>query len=346
MSNLRDTADYTIPAEDRGVPRAPFNWEAFGRYLVALKARRGLLLKLIVLFVLAAVLLYAVLPARYTANALVGPPAPSPTNSMMSSLSGVAGGGGASMLRRLVGGGGAPSANDPFQEYLQLLQSVRLVRVLIAKDHILQRLYPERWDEANKSWRSPGAFRSIWIAANRATGRNISAVPDTDSVMNFFSRNLYISNGTKTSGLRVSSLLSDNSYPGISFTFKDPREAESILNTILKEADDIIRADLNRDVSARLAYLKAQTLNVVVADQREALIAVLSEQEQLQMMLAADNRFASTLIDAPYASDLPTSPSPIWIMMLAGLVLAVIVWGGGVYLTFAFPFVARWFGRA
>ncbi len=175
----------------------------------------------------------------------------------------------------------------------------------------MQRLYPERWDATSKSWKPPGLVRSIWIAVNHATGRNVSATPDADSVMNFFARNLYVSNGNKTSGSRVSSLLSDNSYPAISFTFKNPQEAEAILNIILKEADNIIRADLNRDVSARLAYLRNQTPNVVIADQREALIAVLSEQEQLQMMLAADSRFASTLIDAPYASDLPTSPSPI-----------------------------------
>ena len=171
-------------------------------------------------------------------------------------------------------------------------------------------------------------------------------MPDADSVMKFFGKYLYVTDGTKSSGSRVSSLLSDNSYPEISFTFKDPKAAQSILGRILLETDNIIRADLERDVSARLAYLKAETPNVTVADQREALIAVLSEQEQLQMMLAADNRFASTLIDAPYASDVPSSPPPVWIMMLEGAVLALLVWMGVVYLAFAFPATGRWLGRA
>jgi hypothetical protein len=145
---------------------------------------------------------------------------------------------------------------------------------------------------------------------------------------------------------KADSLLSgvSSTYSRVTFTYGDPQQAEKLLNLILHEADEIIRQDQRHDVSARMAFLGREIPTVTVSDQRESLIALLSNQEQLQMMIEADKRFASSLIDPPYASQWPTSPGPIVGHVAIAIVLSVFVWAGLVFAAMRFEPVRRFIG--
>jgi hypothetical protein len=318
-----------------------FSWGSVALYFRHLRTHYRLLYVIVPLFMLIAVGVYFFSKQQYTAVAIIGPPPPSPVDAMMSGAGGATGSTSANFVKRIMGGGGTPSSNDPFQEYLQLLQSVRLVDVLIQKDHILQILYAKQWDAKNHRWRPPGMLESTVMGFNRMTGRPSSGVPNADSVMKFFKKNLAIETANKSRGTQGSSFLSDTSYPSVSLTFTDAAEAQQLLNVILLEADNLIREDMESDVSARLYYLNQELPKVTNAYERDTLIQVLSEQEQMETMLKSDKRFASTLIDPPYASDIPTWPSPLPSLLFAALAFAFAVWAVLVYLAMQFRFVSR-----
>jgi len=308
------------------------NWGQIVQFLHELGAHRRLLFVIVAAFLLIGVALYARSAPSYKATAVIGPPGPSPSDTFMSSVGGSAG----STLgaaRRLLGGASTQSSTDPFQEYMQLLQSVRLARVLIDKDHILQTIFENSWDAKNKKWLPPSALsRTVGGVKRLITNRPQKTAPDVDSLLAFFQKNLDVASASNGITTKFSPLLGGSSYVTVSLTLDDPKKAERVLSLILLEADNLIRQDLHKDISARLVFLNAEASKVMVSDQREALIGVLSGQEQLQMMIEADHRFASTLIDPPYASDQPTSKGLFYYCVMA-IILSFMTWVALVYLS-------------
>jgi hypothetical protein len=124
----------------------------------------------------------------------------------------------------------------------------------------------------------------------------------------------------------------ETSFATVTLKFRDPAEAERILNLILLEADNIIRQDKRRDVSARINYLNDTLARLNLADQKPELIDILSDQQQEMMMIESDHRYASVLIDPPHAPLKPTSPVPTIDAAIA-FVLACLAWLGAVRLT-------------
>ncbi len=117
----------------------------------------------------------------------------------------------------------------------------------------------------------------------------------------------------------------ETSFATVSLRYSSSEGAERLLGLIIHEADNIIREDKRRDVSARIAYLNSALEHLSLADQKPELIAVLSEQEQEMMMIESDHLYASKLIDMPYAPLKPTSPSPV-IDSLIALAVSCLAW--------------------
>ncbi|MDR3414436.1 MAG: hypothetical protein P4L87_26320 [Formivibrio sp.] len=290
------------------------------------RGRWRLLFLLATVFVAVSIVLYILAPRTYSASALIGPPEPTTADTLMGTSSSSTN----SVARRLLGGGSA-TTNDHFQEYLQVLRSVRLANVLMERDHLLQIVYAARWDAQNHRWRPQGGLHVIISKIKGLIGLPVKDVPDVDDLKLFLDKSLR----TSASSVQPTTLLTStaSSYWNVSLTYGDRETAEKILDLVLFEADQIIRDDMRRDVSARLVFLATEMPKVNASDQRDALIATLSGQEQLQMLLQADKRFASTLIDPPYAPSKPTQPgSPIG-RIISALFAAFLSWAALIYLS-------------
>ena len=288
-------------------------WEFAVRFWPELWAHFRFFLISAVVFVVVIMAQYLSIKPSYTAIAVIGPPGPSPVNSFIGNTNAN------SVASRLLGGGGGGATNNVFQEYLQLLQSVRLAKVLIDKHHLLQTMHLGNWDKKNNRWRSSNTGFSVINELKHLLGRRIKDHPDVDDMVNILHGQLKVSVPGNSIGARLSPLQMASPYPTVSFVYDDPQKAEQILNLILLEADNIIREDMRRNVIARLTFLNAEAPKVTVSDQREALIAIESQQEQLLMMIEADQRFASTFIEPPYASLNRTSPGSPKLYVLAAL---------------------------
>lgn len=274
----------------------------------------------LVMFVAAALGVIMLMAPVYTATALVGP-ADNSDDPFGAGASALAGGVGGLAKHLHVGSMLGQGGSDPFNEYVSLLTSTRLASVLVTRDHILPIVFADEWDAANKRWYPRSGFVDQVIdSAKRLLGRPVKAAPDVDDLAKFFDTNLNVDLSLETN------------FATATLKFRDPAEAERLLDLILLEADNIIRQDKRRDVSARIAYLNDALEHLTLADQKPAMIDVLSQQQQEMMMIASDHRYASILIDSPHAPLKPTSPVPTVDAAIA-FALACFSWFGAVRLT-------------
>jgi hypothetical protein len=286
---------------------------------------------------------YVVVRPTYTAIATIGPPNPSPVSTLNATVNGGVGGT-SGMARRLLGGAsGAGNANDPFMEYQQLLKSQRLLDELVARDHILPRVFYMQWDASTNTWKKPGLIHRMLVPVKELLHRPNSEHPDANSLRLFLDRSFSIT--PVTNARSISSLSLGSSYVNVSLSFTDRHEAEVLLDTILRRADEIIRQEQLRDVTARIAFIKSELQRVTESEQREALIGILSGQEQLQTMMVADQRFASTLVDTPHAAPKPTKPQSPGTSFVFSAFVSLVIWVALVLaeskISFLHRFVAR-----
>lgn len=252
-------------------------------------------------------------PRSYTATATIAP-----TSGLSSNKSAL---GGAMSALSALGGKSLLGGNSvsPFEMYVDILSSKQLARQLVEKDHFLQIIFSAQWDPHANNWRTLNSFQHrVKVSVLGLLGFTVKEHPDVDDLAGFLASHLAVaSKESETSPLSAITTLK--------FTYKDPKLAMQMLNTILSEADSLLRVSRRTDVRARIAYLGGVLPTVTLAEQRQALISLLSSQEEEYTVIEADKRYAFTMLDQPYASSVPTSPVPP--LIIAGfLFFSVIVW--------------------
>jgi len=252
-------------------------------------------------------------PRSYTATATIAP-----TNGLSSNESSL---GGAMSALSALGGKSLLGGNSvsPFDMYVDILGSKQLARQLAEKDHFLQIIFAAQWDPRTNSWRPHNSIQhsvKVWVLG--LFGFTVKEHPDVDDLAGFLSGHLTLaSKESETSPLSAITTLR--------FTYRDPKLTVQMLNTILSEADSLLRVSRRTDVRARIAYLGGVLPTVTLAEERQALINLLSSQEEEYTVIEADKRYAFALLDQPYASSVPTSPVPP--LIIAGFLFAsVLIW--------------------
>lgn len=113
----------------------------------------------------------------------------------------------------------------------------------------------------------------------------------------------------------------------ISIDHENSQAAIATLNTLYHQTDMSIRQDKKSKVTRRMAYLNEQLKTTMNPDHRDAIIALLKEQEQTSMMASIDNEFAAIMIDPPTVSTKPIAPRGIILfptLMAAGMVFGYV----------------------
>jgi hypothetical protein len=302
MSNPANRSDLNPAQPDDEAVAANQIWTKTVAFLWQLRIHYPLYFVFLFIFLVLAVAMYVLVQPVYTASAIIGPPSQSSATSMLSS--GLDGGAG-STFKRLLGGATGSTGNDSFQEYQQVLHSSRLAAQLAEEDGLLPKLFSEQWDAEHKRWRAEGDPNGFSANLKRALHRPVVLHPDANTLEDVLGHMFSVSAAPSSSA----SLLSmGTSYMIVTLKYRDPQEAENLLNIVLSRADAIIRQDQQRDVVARISYIESELPTITQAEQREALIQILSSQEEQKTMMVADKRFSFTMIDPPHASPIPTFP--------------------------------------
>ncbi len=116
-------------------------------------------------------------------------------------------------------------------------------------------------------------------------------------------------------GLDVTEI-ADSAMRRIEFSHEDPQFAVKFLSWLHKEVDELVREQAAERATVRIGYIQEKLNTVTVAEYREALIQLLSDQEMQMMMIQVDLPFSARIIEPPMVSDAPTFPKPFRLLAL------------------------------
>lgn len=123
----------------------------------------------------------------------------------------------------------------------------------------------------------------------------------------------------------------------ISVQGENPRDAVFLLNTVVHQADALIRDAAKERAASRMRYLDRSLANTTMQDQREVMINIYSSQQRDMMMASVDTTFAIDILDPASASSIPTSPVPRVTLVTYVLTMGVI----GVFIAVFFGWRTR-----
>ena len=127
-------------------------------------------------------------PVIYSAQAIIGPPNPSPVYSMLSSM-GDADSGVGGLAKKFLGSG---NSSSPFQQFQLQLNSKALYVNLAQKDNMLQIVFDLQWDAQHKRWRH-GPLHSVMNFIKQLCGWPVTNAPDADTLQRALQKRMTIS---------------------------------------------------------------------------------------------------------------------------------------------------------
>jgi len=100
-------------------------------------------------------------------------------------------------------------------------------------------------------------------------------------------------------------------FKNITLNHRDKAKAEAMLNHIFMIADQFIRQDKQQKTTRRISYLETQLKTIRNPYHRDAIMALLKEQEQAAMMASIDQYLSATVISKATVGLKPVSPNPL-----------------------------------
>lgn len=209
----------------------------------------------------------------------------------------------------------------PIELYKSQIYSRVVADRLASQDALMHHIFAGEWNAAHRQWvQPPSRVRAISHGIKRLLGLPITTwrAPDGLRMQAFVRSQITLTESR------------DSPVIAVGMSSADPDFAVAFLAALHQATDEVIRRSAQRRATQYIHYLNATLPTVAVTEQRAALAALLSEQEKNRMLASASVSYAADMIDAPFRSEVPTSPRPFLVLigaLIAGLAvsLAVIV---------------------
>jgi uncharacterized protein involved in exopolysaccharide biosynthesis len=247
-----------------GVMAAPASTVPVAHVLGVLRHRWKLLLSLVLLSALAGLVAALVIPRRYEAE-VVALPRGTDRSPLLNSLSGQLGG-----LAALAGLGAGESGQRA--EAVQMLQSHVLAREFIQDNTLLPVLFAADWDERRRGW--SGHTRTLNDAVEVFDHRVRGVIED------------------RRTGLVT-----------VRITWKDPVQAASWANEIVRRANDHLRRRAVARAQGAIEYLKREARNAEAVEVQQTLYRLMEEQYKNLLLANVSDDYAFSVIDPAVAAD-------------------------------------------
>ena len=200
------------------------------------------------------------------------------------------------------------AARASFDLYLAGLKSRAAAERLASNPQLMQGIFASEWSDKQKRWHAPDNLVSrIKHTVLRWLGVPIpNWQPPTASRLHEFMRDELSIDQDK-----------DSSLVTIKMQSTDPELARRFLMELHQTVDGMLRAHALARSTEYIRYVNNKLPLVTIQDYREALIGLLSNQERVRMMAAANVPFVAEPFGTPVASPYPTSPKPMLVMISA-----------------------------
>ncbi|KPF86810.1 hypothetical protein IP70_06595 [alpha proteobacterium AAP38] len=284
---------------------------AMGDMLRALAGQwRNLLLCACAGLTLTILALHLVTP-RYTASLIVGPTGrsgPAAMGPRAPALSPAAG-------RGIAEQGSAEELVSDFSRYLALLTSVPVAERLVRDQELMHRLFEDAWDAEAGRWRPPTGPGSMLVRGLRwLAGHAVWSPPDAVDLSRHLKKYLAIES---VSGGPLRRLVYRH----------EERDFALLLLTRLHAATEAhLRAEAERRLRAEMTHVNGRLSGIANLDRSRLLSGMVTEQEEMLMMLDVGLPYAADLLEPPAAAALADWPNPVPLIpagALAGLGLGL-----------------------
>ncbi|WP_454018307.1 hypothetical protein [Azospirillum sp. Marseille-Q6669] len=218
----------------------------------------------------------------------------------------------------LIGRESAAAASEPgpgdeilsdFARYLQLFTSIPVAERMMADPLLLRGLFPDRWDGEVEAWRpAPGPMASAKRMFLALVGWSDWVEPDAERVASALQDRLTVD------------MVGSGPMRRLRLRHADRAMALRILSAAAQATDAHLRAEASRRSAAQIAHARARLAGITVAEHRQALANLLSEQERIAMMIEVDLPLAADAIEPPAAAQRPDWPNPLRVVPMAALV--------------------------
>ena len=228
--------------------------------------------------------------------------------------------GGLAALTGLSGGGDAIS---PFRFYLDGLYSPEVAKRMARDKTLMQTIFAGEWDKQNQRWRQPaslsGSVRSVVTGLFGLPQFGWQA-PDADRLRGFIDYAVTVRQSVKTP------------IATIGFEYTDPVFAGQFLEKLHETVDSYLREQQAARTQGNIAYLSKKLRTVTLAEQRQALVTALTEEERQAMLAFGNAPYAADPFDVVNVSMTPMRPRPVPLLigaalagLLSGAVLALLL---------------------
>lgn len=225
--------------------------------------------------------------------------------------------GGLAALTGLAGGSGS-EAVSPFRFYLDGLYSPEVANRLARDPAVMHTVFAAEWDAQAKAWRQPpslsGAVRGLVTGLFGLPQFGWQA-PDANRLQAFIADNVTVRQSVKTP------------IASIGFDYPDPVFAPKFILKLHQTVDDYLREQQAARTRGNIAYLAGKLQTVTLAEQRQALVISLTEQERQAMLAYGNAPYAADPFDQVTVSAEPTRPRPVPLLigaLVAGLILGAV----------------------
>lgn len=232
-----------------------------------------------------------VLPKKYTASMIIGPAAINVPN--FSGASGALSGATSSLLGSIAGGG-----NREFGGFIAILPTVATAKELSVDTSLMAALFPRDWDPESENWRQPsGTLFSIKSTIKSWLGYPEWSPPSAEDLVRLMEKDLAVSS------------LNQPGYYEVFFRARDPETARIFLERLYDIADSALKSNERSRLTARIAYLEQKIQSVKVAEYRQSLLSLLSQEEKKLLSTVEGLPYAAEVLSGPAAESRPSSPN-------------------------------------
>lgn len=237
---------------------------------------------------------------QYTASATLAP-----SDAELNMLTGISGAGdlGSFSLAHL--GLGLGGGDAKLSALLQQLTSGATAQALLGDDRVKAAIYDTIWDARTRTFHPPsGLLAALRESAKSALGLKPWQPPTAADMQRYLSRNVV------TREIGISDLYT------VTYGNKDPEFARYFLSRVVAVSDNYLRERKLARAKAYVSYLDQRLKIVTGLDQRQALLRLISQQENFLMAASVNLPFSVDINDPPITPSRPTWPN---ILIIAAL---------------------------
>lgn len=233
---------------------------------------------------------------------------------------------GLASLSAVIGVELSPQSGSGFALFREAAESLDVAEALARDERILNTVFSHLRDPRTGEWREPDSLLgSVGKAIRKLSGAPPRAFrpPAGEELQIYLQRNVSISPDRR------------RALTTVRFQHPDPAFARYMVERVITEADDFLRAKSLARSSDYIDYLEERLGQVQIAEHRSALTQALSSYEMMRMMASSTVPFTAEPFGDVVVSLDPVSPRPV-LVYAAAVVIGLLLWGAYVFVVESF----------